>query len=141
MSDATCTQGDKTGPDQTAQSGQDQAAQAQTTLTCHDLRDRRNLTIARLILALDASSKRLLEAATGESPFANDGELKMALALLKALPTLFESIRLIPPPDTGQPRIPLIPKCPICGQGPGAHWPDNCPKRPGAWTPGAFNGQ
>jgi hypothetical protein len=53
-----------------------------------------------------------------------------SLELVKLLlPTLLPLMR--PPPETYEDwPIPQIPVCPICGAGPGAHWPEDCPKNP-----------
>jgi hypothetical protein len=53
-----------------------------------------------------------------------------SLELVKLLlPTLLPLMR--PPPETYEDwPIPQIPVCPSCGAGPGAHWPEDCPKNP-----------
>ena len=85
-------------------------------------------------------------AARGDSVFANDADLKSALALLKLVPHLLPLIAPPPPPPPPDTRTreeklglppgyfsqgpPLIPKCEYCGAGPGAHWTQHCPENP-----------
>jgi hypothetical protein len=95
----------------------------------------RQSIVLRLAAALDAAALRLQQAASGQSTFANDADLKSALALLKILPDILPRLNNPAPPPAPPPppqpvRIPLIPKCKICGDGPGAHWTEDCPKNP-----------
>ena len=101
----------------------------------------RSSIVLRLAAALDAAALRLQQAAAGQSTFANDADLKAALALLKILPDILP--RLVspapppPPPAPPEPHpgSPLIPKCKICGAGPGAHWTEDCPQNPNPRPP------
>jgi hypothetical protein len=103
--------------------------------------------LARLATACDHAAARLQAAAADQSVFANDADLKTALALLKFLPHLLPLIAPPPPRPTPPPLdtrthlekfgyppgfrgIPLIPKCEHCGAGPGAHWTEDCPNNP-----------
>ncbi len=47
---------------------------------------------------------------------------------MKLLPSLMEHLK-IERPFHFNTNISLIPKCPICGEGPGAHWPEYCPTK------------
>jgi hypothetical protein len=90
----------------------------------------RECILTRLGLALDAAADRLKRAASGESVFTNPFDLKATLALLNLAPELLAKFELQESAYCNKNYgIPLIPKCPICGAGPGAHWPDYCPQR------------
>src|SRR3954447_14159897 len=57
-----------------------------------------------------------------------DGDSSLDLIKL-LLPTLLPLMQA--PPETYENwPIPQIPVCPSCGAGPGAHWPEDCPKNP-----------
>ncbi|MDB5319248.1 MAG: hypothetical protein JWN40_879 [Phycisphaerales bacterium] len=97
--------------------------------------------LTRLAVALDAAAARLQSAAAGRSTFTSDADLKAALALLKLAPALLPLLQpapaqASPPPAPNPPpppiryQIPLIPKCPLCNKGPGAHWAEDCPENP-----------
>jgi hypothetical protein len=101
--------------------------------------------LATLATALHSASLRLRNSTDGHSTFTSDADLKAALALLKLAPDLLPLLKQsapAPPPPVPyreQPgfQIPLIPKCPICNKGPGAHWPDRCPDNPDWVRPGS----
>jgi hypothetical protein len=66
----------------------------------------------------------------------SDPQFKLQLKLLDLLPHLFDHIPEPPPPPDPNydPRFddldesgPMIPICPCCLQGPGAHWVEDCP--------------
>jgi hypothetical protein len=119
--------------------------------------------LARLALALDAAAARLQSTAAGRSTFTSDADLKAALALLRLAPVILPLLQPEPPPPKASPPspppssspsklpfshdipfwkqpgfpIPLIPKCPLCNKGPGAHWAEDCPENPDRHLPHA----
>jgi hypothetical protein len=98
------------------------------------------IILTRLAVALNSAAARLESAAAGHSTFTSDADLKTALALLKLAPTLLPLLKPTPAAQPPQPepdppppieyQIPLIPKCPLCNKGPGAHWAEECPENP-----------
>lgn len=94
-----------------------------------DLGRARIAILASLASAVQESLTRLARSGAGESCFGNDLEAKIALELVRQLHRLLPMLPQ-PPAPPPPPRVvdwPLIPSCPLCGQGPGAHWPRDCP--------------
>jgi hypothetical protein len=88
--------------------------------------------LAQLAEAVDLAIKRFARAANGESVFRDNADLRAMLALLGYVPLILEKYQVSKRAtyDWSQHQIPLIPKCEFCGDGPGAHWTEDCPKNP-----------
>jgi hypothetical protein len=107
-----------------------------------DLGVLRQRVILNLARALDAASLDVLlaqQAAQSQTQQHSDKRGPLihhvgrggSLDLLKLLlPTLLPLMQAPPRSSVGHWPIPQIPVCPFCGAGPGAHWPDVCPKNP-----------
>lgn len=92
-------------------------------------------TLANLARAIDAATDRLARAARGESVFSTPQDVRTALALAKSLPHVLPHLPQKPPPPPPNPELkrfppdlPLIPICPKCLLGRGAHWVERCPE-------------
>jgi hypothetical protein len=103
------------------------ASDNQTSAPRPNAYERRVRIVERLSEAVDAASQRLCDAARGEAAM-SEPQLKAVLAIIKLLPEVLENLPKQPSPPPYQ--TPLIPRCEICGAGPGAHWPDRCPGNP-----------
>ena len=102
---------------------------AQSAPSATDFTHLRPRTLAHLVKAVDAAAYHLWLEQRGRYDFPHDDARHAAVALFKSAPAI---LPLLPEPEEPQPDyggIPLIPRCFICGRGPGAHWPDDCPDR------------
>ena len=85
--------------------------------------------------AIEHAADLMRRSMAGESVFSNNDERQAALALIKLFPAIESHLKSPPRAPRFDYGIPLIPKCPLCGEGPGAHWPQDCHKNP---TPGKY---
>ena len=101
-----------------------------------DLFNLRQLNLADLTRALASAASRAQVAATGQSTFTTDADLKTNHALLRLLPILLNNLPEKPPRPPPQPVITArrgdLPKnlprppCPICLE---LHWVAACPRK------------
>lgn len=87
----------------------------------------RDSILLHLALAADHAAQRVARFAAGNSDFTSDFDARQTFALLRSIPLLLKQIPPDPPPEITDRPIPLIPICPLCLSGPGAHWVDRCP--------------
>jgi hypothetical protein len=90
----------------------------------------RQSVVLRAMRAIDAAALRAQQMAEGEAD-SGDGRDIHPLDLLRMLPVMLRLTEPKPSPVSYDNwEYPKIPVCKICGEGPGAHWPADCPKNP-----------
>ena len=105
------------------------------------LADLRLGILTRLAFGILNASERLHHAAAGRSVFSDQAQLQATLALLRLVPTFLEEMRYLDSDEKAAKlkaaieerkhrSPPLIPKCEVCGAGPGAHWTEDCVQNP-----------
>jgi hypothetical protein len=94
------------------------------------LAETRRRVLRHLSAGVMVASHNLALASAGKSPFAEPTNIRAAKALMKIAPLVLEELPREDPKPKEYSGPPLIPKCPFCHDGPGAHWPADCQHNP-----------